>query len=146
MFEWFESQGSALLEWLDAHKAAIVVASLATFAATLAVIPVLVARMRADYFVRKQTDATSWGQHHPLVRWSILVVKNIVGAVFALMGLVMLLTPGQGILTLLVGISLMNFPGKRRLELRVARLPAVLKSMNWIRQKAGRPPLEMSAD
>ncbi len=135
-----------MFEWLEAHTGAIVVASLATFVATLAVIPVLVARMRADYFVHTQPDASSWGGQHPLVRGAILAVKNLVGAVFALMGLVMLFTPGQGILTLLIGISLMNFPGKRRLELRVARLPAVLKSMNWIRHKAGRPPLEMPAD
>jgi hypothetical protein len=57
--------------------------------------------------------------------------------------MVLLLLPGQGILTLLIGISLLDFPGKRQLEKRIARERHVLKAINWIRAKAGRPPLEV---
>ena len=62
-------------------------------------------------------------------------------AALLLLGLVMLLTPGQGVLSILVGISLLDIPGKRRLELSIIRREPVHNSMNWIRAKAGRPPL-----
>ena len=58
-----------------------------------------------------------------------------------LAGIAMLALPGQGILTILVGITLLNFPGKRRLELRIVRQRRVLRAINWMRAKAKRPPL-----
>jgi hypothetical protein len=67
----------------------------------------------------------------------------VLGAVFLLAGLAMLFTPGQGLLTILMGIMLLNFPGKQRLELAIVRRPAVLKSINWVRGRAGRPPLQL---
>jgi hypothetical protein len=73
----------------------------------------------------------------------VLVVKNVVGIVLLACGLVMLFTPGQGILAILVGLSLMNVPGKRALELRIVRSRPVLKAINWIRKKNHRPPLEL---
>ena len=56
-------------------------------------------------------------------------------------GLAMLVLPGQGVITILVGITLLNFPGKRRLELRIVRQRPVLLAINWIRARANRPPL-----
>lgn len=57
--------------------------------------------------------------HHPLLRLIGLIVKNIVGAVLFLGGLAMLFLPGQGLLTMLIGISLMDFPRKRELEAKM---------------------------
>jgi hypothetical protein len=53
----------------------------------------------------------------------------------------MLVLPGQGLLTMLIGISLMDFPGKRAIERSIIGRPLILKSINRIRQRFGRPPL-----
>ena len=46
----------------------------------------------------------------------------------------MLFTPGQGILTLLLGISLADIPGKRALEQRMIRQPRILYIVNQLRR------------
>ncbi len=68
--------------------------------------------------------------------------KNLLGGVLVVLGLVMLLTPGQGLLTLLIGLMLMNFPGKYRLERWLVTRPGVLRALNWLRARQGHQPLE----
>ncbi len=53
----------------------------------------------------------------------------------------MLVLPGQGIITLLVGLMLLEFPGKQRLLQRVLGQRQVLRAVNRLRQRAGRGPL-----
>jgi len=74
------------------------------------------------------------------------VAKNAAGVVFVLAGLAMLVLPGQGILTILIGLTLVNFPGKRSLEKRIVRQEKVCFAINWMRSRAGRPPLKISRD
>ena len=69
------------------------------------------------------------------------LLKNTAGVVFLTAGVAMLVLPGQGLLTILLGLMLINFPGKRRFELALIRRRPVLKSVNWIRRRAGREPL-----
>jgi hypothetical protein len=65
----------------------------------------------------------------------------LIGCVLLLAGIAMLVLPGQGILTMLIGVSLMDIPGKRKLERRLIGRPAVLRTINKIRAKFGREPL-----
>ena len=53
----------------------------------------------------------------------------------------MLFLPGQGILTLVMGALLMDYPGKFQLERKIVKTPAILKGLNWLRAKANKPPL-----
>ena len=55
----------------------------------------------------------------------------------------MLVTPGQGVLTILVGLLFLDFPGKFALERRLVQMKPVLAAIVWVRTKAGRPPLEL---
>jgi hypothetical protein len=64
-----------------------------------------------------------------------------VGVIFILGGLAMLVLPGQGLLTIVIGVSLLDFPGKRVLERRLLSRPMVLQAINRLRQRFGRPPL-----
>jgi hypothetical protein len=73
----------------------------------------------------------------------VLTLKNAVGAILLIAGIVMLLTPGQGILAIVIGISMMDLPGKRQLELRLIRNRHVIKAINWIRARHHRPPLKL---
>lgn len=120
--------------------------SLATFVISAVALPWLLTRLPEDYF-----DETSPTAHPPWPRqralyWAWRLLKNFLGAVLLLAGFVMLLTPGQGLLTILAGIWLADFPGKRRWERHLIGRPKVLTSINWIRQKAGQPPLRVSKD
>lgn len=133
-----------MLDWIRAHPAILGWSfglSVLLFLGSLIVMPVLIARMSSTYFVSRELPEESWRRQHSVTRFTVLILKNVVGAILLLAGVAMLVLPGQGIVTILVGISLLNFPGKRRLELRIVRLPTVLRAIQWIRARAGRPPL-----
>jgi len=136
----------ALYDWLNAHQTLLWilgVVSIVTFVGSLVAVPILVVRMPSDYFLTKEPSAESWGGRHPKQARTLVIAKNVFGGLLILAGIAMLVLPGQGVITILIGISLMNFPGKRRLELKVIRIPAVLSAINWMRAKRGRPPLRL---
>lgn len=117
--------------------------SLATFLVSGIALPWLLTRLPADYFI--ETDRRGhpvWPRQRALY-WTWRLLKNLLGGVLLLAGFVMLFIPGQGILTILAGLWLMDLPGKRRWERHLIGRPKVLASINWIRQKAGQPPLRV---
>jgi hypothetical protein len=109
-------------------------------------LPLILLRMPADYFVRVESSSTHWRQRHPVMWWTLRVLKNFCGVLLLLSGVVMLVTPGQGILTILVGVGLIDLPGKRRFELWLVGRPRVLATINWLRQKTGHPPVQLPLD
>jgi hypothetical protein len=113
------------------------------FIGTLIAIPFILVRLPADYFdVRVPRP---WMQdHHPVLRVVGHVVKNVVGAVFVFAGFLMLFLPGQGVLTMLIGISMLDFPGKRKLEAKLVGQPTVLGVINSMRKRRGKPPLVLA--
>jgi len=118
-------------------------ASLALFVISLVVFPLVVANLPRDYFVRDKRDPAHQKRRHPAVWVLLTVVKNIFGFVLILAGIAMLVLPGQGILTILMGVALANFPGKFALERRLVRQPSVARALNRIRALAGKDELEI---
>ncbi len=116
----------------------LTILSICTLATTFLVVPVIVARMREDYWVREKLP-TEW--RHPVLRMCALVFKNVLGTILIVAGIAMIVLPGPGSLTILVGLSLVNFPGKREMELRIIRIGPVRTAVQWLRKKVGRPPL-----
>jgi hypothetical protein len=116
--------------------------SLFSFVASLLLIPFLVVRIPYDYFAESKRQPAPWAEQHMVIRCVVLLVKNLFGVVFILLGLAMLVLPGQGLLTLLIGVLLVNFPGKYRFERWLIQKPSVNKAVAWLRQRAGRRPLE----
>jgi hypothetical protein len=78
-----------------------------------------------------------------LTRWGAVIGKNILGVILVLAGIVMLIGPGQGILTILIGLVLLDIPGKRPFEARLIKRPKVLSAVNNLRAKYEKPPLEI---
>ena len=112
----------------------------ATFLGSLAIVTFLVVRMPADYFVRGRTlPGPTW--RHVLG----LLAKNLVGVVLILVGIVLSIpgVPGQGLLTILVGLMLTDIPGVRALERWIVRRPSVKRTLDGLRQKFGKAPLEV---
>ena len=129
------------------HKellAGMAVVSGVLFVGCLVVTPWLAAYIPTDYFLTDQRPSTDFADNRPALRWTVLIVKNLIGVLLILAGIIMLVLPGQGILTMMMGILLMNFPGKHALERRIIRIPSVLASINWLRNKRGAAPLLVS--
>ncbi|MFM9903735.1 MAG: hypothetical protein ACKVQJ_04095 [Pyrinomonadaceae bacterium] len=80
-----------------------------------------------------------------MVRWGVVIVKNIAGIFLILLGIILSIpgVPGQGILTILLGLIMIDIPGKRPLEARIIKRPAVLAAINKLRARYQKPPLEL---
>jgi hypothetical protein len=116
-------------------------ASAALFLLSPLAVAWLVVQLPTDYFTARRRPHGAWALP-PALRPVVLVAKNLLGAVLVLAGLVMLFVPGQGLLTIAVGLVLLDFPGKYRLERWFATRPSVWRAINWLRRRAGREPLE----
>ena len=115
---------------------------LVTFAISLAIVSFIIVNIPSDYF-RKDRPRELWSDRHPAVRLLGVFVKNLLGVVLVALGIVMSIpgVPGQGILTILLGIMLLDFPGKRDLEHRLVSQPRVLNAINKLRHRFGKDRL-----
>ncbi len=127
--------------WQEILVGALVL--LATFTVSLLVISLLILRIPPDYFRKHRVDPPD--VRHPALRWTGRILKNVLGYSVIALGLVMSLplVPGQGFLTILIGVMLIDFPGKRRLERAIISRPRILRTVNQFRVKRGRAPLEL---
>jgi hypothetical protein len=136
------SVGSMVM-WLQSHESVLgwaALFSLIMMTATLFAVPLIIVRLPSGY-LNEEKDLLS--KVPPIWRRPYLIVKNIIGATLVLAGLAMLILPGQGLLTLIIGLGLMNFPGKRRLIRRVILRRRVLAAINRMRAGADKEPIEM---
>lgn len=131
---WLEQALPELIVWGS-------ILSLGTLLAVIFIVPWVVQRLPADYFNEPG--------RHPLREddggageWLLAALKNLLGALLVTLGLLMLFTPGQGLVTLLAGLLLMNFPGKYRLERALVSREGVMRALNWFRRRRGRPPFD----
>ena len=109
---------------------------------SLVIVGIVMVKIPENYFSSHyQHDFlpnSSW-----FTRWGAVVAKNIAGLILVIAGVVMLIGPGQGILTILIGLILMDIPGKRPLEARLIKRPVILAAVNNFRAKYNKPPLVM---
>ncbi|MFI0400357.1 MAG: PGPGW domain-containing protein [Thiolinea sp.] len=129
-----------ITDWLAQHETLLYwvgISSALMFVFSLLLLPILINKIPIDYFSHRR-------QGHPV---DLLkpgnILRNLLGLVVLLAGLAMLVLPGQGILCILLGLTIMNFPGKYALERWVVTRKGVLESLNWIREQGGKPPLEV---
>jgi len=104
-------------------------------------VPPMLARLPEDYLL---TESRTLRARLAVARWLErlgLLGKNLLGVIVLLLGFLMLFMPGQGLLTILVGLALMDFPGKRGLERRLVARPSVKKAVDWVRERKNQPPL-----
>ena len=118
---------------------------LVTFAVSLAIVSFIMVKIPADYF-RKDKPREVWADKPPVVRFLGIFAKNLLGVLLVALGIVMSIpgVPGQGILTILLGIMLLDFPGKRDLEHRLVSRPRVLHAINKLRHRFGKDSLVLN--
>lgn len=131
---------NAITAWAARHEsliALLVVVSIGTLVLSALLLPWLIARLPADYFARDDSGPL-FQRHHPVVRLVLLTMKNVFGLVLVVVGVLMLVLPGQGILTIIAGLAMLDIPGRHRFIQRLASSEAVLGGLNWLRRKTGR--------
>ncbi|WKE66225.1 hypothetical protein PVT67_02970 [Gallaecimonas kandeliae] len=129
MPEWLQQLGTLLEPYLPA----IAVVGAVMVLASMLVIPWLILRMPATYFVREYRP-----RHWTAFTASWWLLRNLLALVLFAAGFLMLFLPGQGLLTILISLVVSDFPGKYQLEKAVIRQDAVFKAVNWIRHRYGR--------
>jgi hypothetical protein len=107
------------------------IVSVAMFAGMLIAVPWLIRRLPADYFVREHGPSS----------FAIKVVRNVIGVVLIAVGIALLLLPGQGVITIVLGLSILDLPIKRRALGWLFSRPKIQEGIQKIRSKAGKPPL-----
>lgn len=117
--------------------------SLLFFIITLIVIPWLILQIPYDYFAEARRQSFLDELHHPLLRLFLLILKNLLGTCFLILGIALLVLPGQGLLTILLGMILIDFPGKYHLQRWLVSKKSVLNSINWLREKGNKAPIKL---
>ena len=129
----------ALLAWGQAHQGLLVAlgaGSILMFAGTLVAVPIVICRLPHDIYVPAPRAARRGPAGLGVV---LALARNLAGLAIIAAGILMLVLPGQGLLTIVIGIALVDFPGKSALERRLIGHRRVIDAMNAIRRRFGPP-------
>ena len=135
----------SFIQWFADHPEVLIgmgISSIFIFLISILGISWFVAQIPEDYFLLSKRQTSKWQQQKPILRFIVVVAKNILGLSLIIGGLLMLVLPGQGLLTIITGLLLVNYPGKYKLEQKLVLIPSIYKALNWIRFKAKKPPLQ----
>ena len=102
----------------------------------------VIKKLPTNYFSHEKRHLSKLGSYHPIVYLILRIIKNLLGVIFFIAGVAMLVLPGQGILTMLIGMGLTDFPGKYRIERKIVSNKKIFKALNWVRKRAGVLPLQ----
>ncbi|MFI4898419.1 MAG: hypothetical protein ACIARR_11410 [Phycisphaerales bacterium JB059] len=136
-----------MLEWMRDRPVLVTVltgVSLAGFVISLVLAPIIAASIPPAYFAHDRRPSSRFAGRRPVVRWGLRIGKNLLGGVLMLGGVAMLVLPGQGLLTMLVGGMLIDFPGKYRFEKWLMARSWVRRPINWLRRRRGRAELVLT--
>jgi len=115
---------------------------LVTFVVNLAIVSLILVKLPSTYF-QKSHNRDILPDSSPLVRVLAKIGKNVLGVLLVALGVVLSLpgVPGQGLLTVLLGIMLLDIPGRRRLEMKIVSRPKILHAINKLRHRFGKRAL-----
>ena len=122
--------------------AAIFVAS---FLINLGIVSAILVKLPADHF-SKNRKTKFWAGPRPALHAAKVIGKNVAGVLLVALGVVLSLpgVPGQGLLTILLGIMLLDFPGRDRLEQKLLSKPSIVNTINRLRGRFGKSPLVLN--
>ena len=128
-----------IFSWIQEYRfvvSLVASVSLVLLAISILAAPWAVGRLPADYLLNER------GRSYPagLLGKLIIVLRTLTGFALVLLGLLMMLTPGPGLIVKLLGISITEFPGKHRLFIYIATRPRVFTTLNWLRGRHGKSP------
>lgn len=130
------------LTWRNVGLGVLVVA--VTFVVATGVVSFVVVKLPATYF-HPDHDREILKGKNPAIRWAGIIGKNLGGVLLIVLGVVMSMPgiPGPGLVTILFGVMLVDFPGKRTLEHKIVSRPSVQKTINNLRKRFGKKPIKL---
>jgi hypothetical protein len=141
-----------MIEWLSGFTSSLtwqnvlvgVAIFVVTFLVNLAIVSFILVKIPADYFT-KHHQTKFWSGPKPALHAILVIGKNILGALLVIVGIILSVpgVPGQGLLTILLGIMLLDFPGRRKLELKLLQRQEIVNTINRLRRRFDKPPLEL---
>lgn len=116
-----------------------------SFLINLAIVSIILVKLPANHF-SKSRKTKFWSGPRPWLHAAKVIGKNIAGVLLVALGVVLSLpgVPGQGLLTVLLGVMLLDFPGRHRLEQKLLSKPSIVNTINRLRGRFGKPPLELN--
>src|ERR1044072_7030270 len=116
---------------------------LGTFFLNLGIVSVILVKLPKDHFRSDKSKRVTGS--NATIRVLKVIGKNVAGWLLIALGIVLSLpgVPGQGLLTVLLGVMLVDFPGKHHLEQKLLSRPAIINSINGLRGRFGKPALEL---
>ena len=127
-----------LFEELKVHGVMLISVSVASFIVSILFCTLVIAYLPSDYFLPKRRL-----RHisHPILRIGFKCLKNLFAVILVIVGIIQIPLPGQGVLTILIGVIISDIPGKRKLERRIISSSVILATANSIRSRFKRPML-----
>lgn len=135
MQTFFDQYGS-IITWLG-------IVSSITFVLSLLIIPWGICKLDPHFFIHLHKHKQKEDEH-PLIFILLRILRYFFGLLLLTAGLLMLFLPGQGLLTIILGISLLDFPGKRTVIDWLLQRPSIQKALNWIRRKGNKEPFSFT--
>jgi len=132
-----------LVTWVSQNTnilAALAAFSFLLLTTSLLATPWVLARLPANYFSKPPSAKPRSAR-----RLCTSIIKTVLGSLMILTGIAMMFTPGPGLVCLVLGMALCEFPGKHRLLKQLIRRPSVFSTLNWLRRKASKPPFVLPA-
>ena len=134
-----------VLAWTWRHILFGALIFVASFLFNLGIVSLILVKLPADHFSKKR-KTKFWAGPNPALHAAKVIGKNFLGVVLVALGVVLSLpgVPGQGLLTILLGVMLLDFPGRHRLEQKLLSKPSIVNTINRLRGRFGKPPLVLS--
>ena len=142
MFDLF-SEFVLALSWRSVLIGALIF--VASFLINLGIVWFILVKLPANHF-SKTRKTKFWSGPRPALHAAKVIGKNVAVVLLVALGIVLSIpgVPGQGLLTILLGIMLLDFPGRERLEQKLLSKPSIVNTINKLRGRFGKPPLELS--
>ncbi|MGH1472382.1 MAG: hypothetical protein ACRBCS_14410 [Cellvibrionaceae bacterium] len=132
------------VQWLTSNEQVLVwlaIISVVFFVLSLILIPWLIIRIPPNYFSEPGRFRSALLGEHPLAIIVTKIIRNTIAVCFIVLGILLLILPGQGLLTILLGVFIADFPGKHKLVNWIVARKGVMKTINWLRKKSGKEPI-----
>ncbi len=110
------------------------------FIASLLIVPWIISRLQVDYFLQLHKHNNKREDEHPLAFILLRLLRYLLGTILLSAGILMLFLPGQGLLTIIFGLSLLDFPGKQKAIDWLLKKKFLQTALNWIREKENKEP------
>ena len=136
MIEFLNQNLSSILSWLAISSLFIFFFSILAINFVIKIIPV-------DYFDSTKRELSPFKTSNSIIWLIFFIIKNIMGYLLILGGILMLVLPGQGLLTILLGLIFSDYPGKYKLEKKLITIKPLYRYINWVRKKSDIEPIKL---